>query len=184
MTTEKPFEHSRAKTAFSVGIGGYAAGWIGVCIFVQQAFGLDIPALLLFLVLTIPLIVAMRMRRRWPVLSGREYAYLLSLIILVLLGCVFVIQNWYVQGIDLQHAQDLKFDELMQNAKEDPQYLHVEFSITNHKGRYIISGSVASQTDLKHLQAMCKQYGFQRYLTDVVVLNASQSQADLPTGAK
>jgi hypothetical protein len=97
---------STAKKAFALGIAAYVVAWVGVFVFMFRVFGMG-GAIVLSLVLAYPLFVAVRMHLRWPTVRGREFAFLLLLLAIVIGGSGGVIWRCYDQCIDLQHAQDL-----------------------------------------------------------------------------
>ncbi len=165
-------ERSTEKKAFSLGIATYALAWAGVLVFLHRVFGMDVAAIILSLVLVVPLVVAVQMRRRWPEVRKHELAYLLILMAFVLGGSVYTIHYWADIGLHNKHTSYLRFQELTVNAQKDPAFNDVEFSASEFKvdwDIFQIRGTVASQADLERLKSLCDQYGFSSYAKDVVV---------------
>jgi len=167
-----------ARTAFSLGIVAYAVAWTGTLVFVHRVFGMDLPAIILSLVLVVPLVVGAHLRCRLRTVSGREFTYLLILAILVSCGGALVIRNWYDNGMDSQHAEDMRFDEFARLARSDPAFHNIDFSLTNYKGRYVIRGTVASQADLERFLVLCDRYGFRFYAKDVGAISGNQRKSE------
>jgi len=165
-----------ARTAFSLGIVAYTVAWIGALVFASRVFGIG-GAIGLSLILVIPFLVAVRMRRRWPAVRGREYAFLLVLLCFVFGGSAFTVWRWYDSCMDLQHARDVRFEELARVAHAEPAFRDVEFSFTSYKGRYVIRGTVASQADLERFLALCDRYDFRFYAKDVAAVSGNQRKS-------
>jgi len=173
MTAAKPTKTPTAKKAFSLGTAVYAVVWLCVFIFASQVFGMG-PAAGLSLVLAFPLLVAVRMLLRWSAARGRDFALLLVLLAFVFGGGVYTVWYWYDVGMDSEHASDVRFAELTRIAHEDPAFQNVEFSIADYKGRYVITGRVASRADFERFQTLCDQYEFQSFAKAVAVMNGNQ----------
>jgi hypothetical protein len=114
------------------------------------------------------------MRFNWNATRPREFAFLATLLIVVLAGGIFTASNWYAKCKHLGHATDVRFSELGKTVRQDPAFSHVEFHAPNsgYKDSYHIRGTVASETDLDRLKALSKQYGF----ADVIEVKVGDGQ--------
>jgi len=176
MTTATTSELSTARKAFSLGIAVYAVAWAGVFVFVYRVFGIDLPAILLSLILAVPLVVAVRMRCRWPALRGREFVFLLLLVIFASGGGVFVIQHLYDTCRDLMRTEDRRFDEFTRIAHADPAFRDINFLTVSSKRFRQIQGTVATQADLDRFQTLFHEYHFPFYLVEVSVRDGSKQE--------
>ncbi len=132
--------------------------WAGGFVFVFRVFGLG-SAMLLSLVLAFPLIVAVRMRRRWPAVRGAEFVLLSILSAVASGGGAFVVWDWFDKGMDQDHAAYLKYAKLGRRLSMDPAFRHVEAHLAGRRGIYWVSGEVASKADLDRLIALARQCG-------------------------
>src|SRR4029077_12402566 len=82
-------------------VGGFA--------FITQEFG-PRSAAVLSLLLALPLVAAVRLLRR-PVVRGRELLYLAVLFGVAAGGGAFVVRAWYADGLDRDHAEDVRWAE-------------------------------------------------------------------------
>ena len=171
-------ERSMAKNAFSLGIAVYALAWAGVLVFLHRVFGMDVAAIILSLVLIVPLVVAVRMRCRWPEVRKHEFVFLLLLLVIVGVGSCGAIWRLYADGMHHRHITDIRFDELTHIAHSDTAFRHVEFVTTIYKQRYQLRGTVASQADLEHLQSLCEQYGFHPGVKEIAVADVAKRASE------
>jgi len=168
-------ECSTAKNAFSLAIAAYAIAWIVVFVFLYRVFGIDTASIILLLIIAFPLFVALRMQHRWLRLRIRDFAFLSVLLVIIVSGSGGAIWRLYSDGIHNQHVADIRFGKLANAAHSNMAFRNVDFSITRFKGRYIIQGEVASQSDLEHLEALCDKYGFSFYAKDVLVSSSDNN---------
>jgi hypothetical protein len=169
MLTAKPTKRSRVKNAFTLGIAAYAVAWLVVLAVAWRVFGSS-SAVGLSLILLFPLVVAVRMRFRWSALKEREFAFFFVLLAVVLGAGIFTVWRWCDAGVHTEHASDRRFEELTRIAQEDPAFRDIKFSITDYKGRYVITGVVASRADLDRFQELCDQYDFRSFAKTVAVM--------------
>jgi hypothetical protein len=172
MIATKPTKRSTAKNAFTLGIAAYAVVWLVVLAVAWRVFGSS-PAVGLSLILLFPLVVAVRMRFRWSALKEREFAFLFMLLAVVLGAGVFTVWRWCDAGVHTEHASDMRFEELTRAAQADSAFRDIKFSITDYKGRYVITGTVASKADLDRFQELCDQYDFRSFAKSVVVMTSA-----------
>jgi hypothetical protein len=165
------------KKAFLFGIASYIIAWVGILVFGFRVFGIG-AAIGLSLFLIFPFVVAVRMYHRWPTVRRTEFALLLVLLFSVFGGSAFTVWRWYDSCMDLQHARDLRFDELAQEAHAVPAFRGVEFSSTNYKGRYVIRGTVATQADLERFLALCDRYDFRFYAKGVTAVSGNKRKSE------
>jgi hypothetical protein len=189
MTIEKALWDPETKKAFSAAIAAYGIIWTCVIVYLLHAFGLDrsVVWLSVILILIVPLIIALRMHRRWPKVRGREFTWLIVLLIFVLMGGAYVVGYWHDAGLDKEHARNVRFVELTRLVDKDPVFNNIEliyqpFKVGN--GYYCIKGSVPTQADLEHLQMLCDQYGFVQCVKDVAVINDVPSSDNSHEGIK
>src|SRR5271157_3121192 len=77
---------------FSAAIVAYLVVWAAGFVFVSRVFGLY-GALALALVPILPLVIAVRLRRRWPSVRVREFASLAALLVVASGSVVGVVRN-------------------------------------------------------------------------------------------
>src|SRR4051794_14030794 len=91
---------------------------VGVTV-VSQVFGIR-SAAVLSLLLAPALVVAVRLCRRWPAVHGRELVFLAVLFCVASGGIVFLVRGWYANGMDREHAEDVKWAEFEGLLRRDP----------------------------------------------------------------
>jgi hypothetical protein len=134
------------------------APFAAASVFVSRVFGLS-NALAVSLLLIPPLVIAVRLRRRWPAVRGRELAFLAILLCVSSAGTVFVVWDWYATGMDRYHAEDVKWTEFEQLIRRDAALRDVRVNLTRRKHIYWASGTVASEADLDRLKSLASQCG-------------------------
>jgi hypothetical protein len=177
MTAATSIKSSTVKKVFSLGIAVYAVVWLGVFIFASHVFGMG-SGIGLSLVLAFPFLVAVRMRLQWSKVRDREFVLLLVLLAFAFGGGVYTIWYWYDVGVDVEHASDVRFAELTRIAHADPAFRDIQFSITNYKGRYVVTGYVLSRADLDRFRALCEQYGHSGFAKGIAVVGGDQQRAN------
>jgi ABC-type uncharacterized transport system permease subunit len=105
MTTISTLTFRRTVT---IGTVVYFMALVAGFVFVTQIFG-AISAIKLSIIPILPIIVAVRVRRRWPSVRGREIAFFFALILIVTGSSIGVVWNWFYTGMDRLHAEDLEY---------------------------------------------------------------------------
>lgn len=139
----------------TLAIAVYLVAWGAGFVFVSREFGV-VSAIKLSLIPVLPLVVALRMRGRWPTVRGREFAFLLALVIIVSGAAVGVVWNWYDTGMDRFHAEDLEYAEFVRVLRKDPAFHNVKASVSP-KHLFWLRGTVASDADLARLRSLAVQ---------------------------
>jgi hypothetical protein len=170
MTGATPSEDLEARRALSLGIAAYLALWGFAFTLLSVVFGMA-NAVALSLVLSIPLGIALRLRFRQRPARQIEMGYLLLLLLLVFLGGAYVVSYWHDIGLDRIHSCELKFPEFTRAVRADPAFSDIHFAQIPSKGIYQISGTVASQADLKRLESLAERYGFLSDIFGVKVMD-------------
>ena len=127
-------------------IAAYLMAWGSGFIFVSREFGF-VSAGELSLLAGLPLLLAARMRVRWPVVRGREFAFLLVLVTIVSGAVIGVVRNRYDVGMDRYHAEDLEYAAFSRTLRKDPAFLGVQLRVSP-KHIFWIEGAVDSDADL------------------------------------
>jgi hypothetical protein len=135
-------------------------------VFVASDFGLRAASGLFLLFLLPPLVIAIRLRWRWPTVRGREVAYLAVLFCVAVGAMVFVVRGWYDTGMDQRHAEDVRWAEFGRLMRRDPAFRNVEITLTHRKHIYYVEGTVASQADLDRLKSLALSCGIKRERLD------------------
>jgi len=156
------------RRALSLGIVAYLILWTAAIVLVSRVFGLG-SAIGLSLILVLPLAVAVRMRRQWRAVQGRDFALLLLLLAVVLGGIAYVVWDWRGAGEDRQRVRDFQFAQLAGLVRKDPAFHDVEFSVTEDNERYQICGTVASPSDLERLESLGSRFGFLPSMQEIKV---------------
>jgi hypothetical protein len=143
---------------FSLAILAYLIAWAAGFAFVSRVFGLD-DAMFLSLIPVFPLIVAIRLRRRWPAVRGTELILLLLLLTIASGGGVFVVRDWFDKGMDHRHAEDVQWAEFGVILRKDPAFKNVEIKKSLRKNIYWVDGVVATEADLDRLQSLATRCG-------------------------
>lgn len=133
-------------------VGGFA--------FVSQGFGFS-SAATLSLLHALPLIVAVRLRRRWPGVRGRELAFLGVLFSVAAGGSAYVVRAWYADGLDRDHAEDVRWAEFERRFRRDPAFRDVQVHKSERKNVHWASGAVNSEADLARLQSLAAECGIE-----------------------
>ncbi len=99
---------------------------------VSRDFGF-ISAAVLSLLLALPLVVAARLRGRWPAVRGRELLFLAILFCVATGGGAFVVRAWYADALDRDHAEDMRWAEFERRLRRDPAFRHGEVHESKRK---------------------------------------------------
>lgn len=137
----------------------FAAGFV----FIFHEFGLS-AALTLSLILAPSLVVAVRLRRRWPAVRGRELAFFALSLAISCGGVAYVVRDWYEAGMDRYHAEDVRWAEFERRIGRDPAFRDVRINMTDRKNIYWASGTVASESELDRLKSLASRCGIERRL--------------------
>jgi hypothetical protein len=148
--------HFAAKL-FSLAILVYLLIWAAGFVFVSRVFGIG-NTTILFLIPALPFVVGLRMRRRWPAVRTREFAFLTLLLIVASGGVIGVVKNWYENGMDRYHADDVKWAEFGRALRKDTTFQDLAIHLTRKHG-YWVSGTVASEADLGRLNSLAIRCG-------------------------
>lgn len=133
-----------------------AAILIGGAVVVSREFGFVL-AVGLSLILALPLVVAVRLRRRSPSARPRELAFLVVLVCAAVGSSAFVTREWYASGFAERHLEDLQWSRFESAFRRDPAYRNL-VTEWNHKSRYYVEGEVATEADLERLCKLAKQH--------------------------
>jgi hypothetical protein len=134
-------------------------------IFVASAFGPG-SASILVLFLVPPLIVALRLRRRWLTVRGREIVYLVILCCTAVGAVIFVVRDWYDKGMDRSYAEDVQWTKFEHLLRRDQAFRNVTIKLTDRKHIYWVEGTVASEEDLDRLRSLACSCGIKRERLD------------------
>ena len=146
-----------ARRVFSLAIFAYLVVWVVVFVFLSRVFG-NGDAILLSLAFVPPLVIALRMLRRWPLVRRRELAYLSALVIFISGASVYVVRYWSEIGMDRGHEAYEEFVEFRRLLARDPAFRNVELSYyENLKCPYWMRGSVTSDADADRLRSIADQ---------------------------
>lgn len=129
---------------------------LGGFVLVLRAFGLP-DALRLSLLLTLPLVVAVRLGRRWPAEWTRDLAYLAILLCLVLAVVVLAIR-------DVAHREGVKWAKFEGLIRQDPAFRNVRIRVTDLKDIHWAEGTVTSEEDLARLRLLASRCGINQRL--------------------
>ncbi len=157
------FRFTVRRMMIAVAILACLALFVAGFVFVALVFGLP-EALALSLLLTPPLVVAVRLRRRWPAVRGRELAFLAILLCVASGGVVFVVWDWYATGMARYHGEDVKWTEFERLIRRDAAFRDVRINLTDRKHIYWAGGTVPSEADLDRLMSLASKCGIQRRL--------------------
>jgi hypothetical protein len=157
-------------------VAAYLLVWGAGFIFVSQEFGI-VSAIKLSLIPVLPLVVALRMCSRWPTVRGREFAFLLALVIIVSGAAVGVLWNWYDTGMDRFHAEDLEYAEFVRTLRKDPAFHNVK-PFVSPKHLFWLRGTVASDADLARLRSLADQGRFIRWNDELEVAGPNKRTQD------
>ncbi len=114
-------------------------GWLtGTFGFLQSLF--------LTFIFAIPAFIAWRITTSKRNVKKREYAYLGVLVSLAVAPTIFVVANWYSNGITRLARFDREYHAFRRHVSEMPEYESVEVSHTLRKGgRVYLHGTVENK---------------------------------------
>ena len=135
-------------------------------VLIASDFGLRAAAALLLLFLLPPLVVALRLRRRWPTVGKREVVYLAVLTCVAFGAIIFVVRDWYDKGIDHDHAVAVQWSRFERLIRRDPAFRDVQVKVTARKRIYYVEGTVASEADVDRLKSLALNCGIERVRLD------------------
>ena len=150
---------------FSLAIVLYLSVFGAVFIFVSHVFGPG-DAILLSLMPFFPLIIAIRMRRKWLTLKGRESVYLGILLIITFCAVPGLIWYWYDLGMDRLYAEHLERVKFMHLLHEDSAFQKLE--LVERKGCWL-EGAVRTPADLDRLRSFAATHYDSIYCGNVTV---------------
>jgi hypothetical protein len=188
MNDTKSNASQASRKLFSLVLLAYLTLSLAGFAFVWRVFGLA-AANCLSLIQVLPLIAGIRMRRRWQSLRQREFAYLVTLLVVAVGAVVGLVWAWYAAGLDRQHSSDMELAEFNRLLHKDPAFRDVELEVSPRRwvfsGAQMLSirGTVASQADLDRLKSLAAQYHIQwRDEVDKVEVNNGTRQSDKVSG--
>jgi hypothetical protein len=132
-------------------------------VFVSFVFGLP-SASALSLLLTPPLVIGVRLSRRWSAVTVRDLTFLTIVLSVALGGAAFVVWDWYATGMDRDHAEDVKWTEFERVIRRDSAFKDVRINLQDRKHFHWASGTVASEADLDRLVSLASQCGIEQRL--------------------
>lgn len=133
--------------------------------FVSQEFGYY-GAAVYSLILVPPLVVAIRLYRKWPSASVRELVFLAVTFFFAIGGAAFILNAWYADGLDRDHAEDVKWDQFEKRVRKDPRFQNVQIHKSERKNVYWVTGTVESQADLERLRSLAAECEIDRQRLD------------------
>lgn len=136
-------------------VGGFA--------FVSGEFGIP-GATVLSLLLAWPLVVAIRLHRRWPAVHGRELVFLVILLCASAGGGFRVVRAWYASGRDRHHAADVRWGAFERRLRGQPAFRNVQVEKSKRKNIHWAGGVVDSEEDLTRLKQLAAEYGIDQVL--------------------
>ena len=143
----------------TLGVGAIAALAVGAGFaWFSRDFGPS-NAAILSLFFVPPLLVAVRLRRRWPNVLRRELGFLAIVLCASLAAIGIVAQSWYASGMDRMHAEDVRWARFETLLRKDPKFRHVAINLLSRRQTYWASGTVASQADLDRLKSLATRCG-------------------------
>lgn len=131
--------------------------------FASHVFGLGAAAALSLLLIP-AVVVGVRLGRRWSAVRGRELVFLAILFCVGAGGIICVVRDWYANGMDQYHAEDVKWGKFEQLIRHDPTFPNVRINVTDRKQIYWVSGTVDSESELTRLRSLASQCGIERRL--------------------
>ena len=147
-----------AARLFSLAFLVYLIVWAAGFGFASREFGLG-AATVLSSIPALPLIVGLRMRRRWHSVQSKELVLLALLLVVAIGSSLVVVRNWYETGMDRYHSEDVKFVEFGRALRKDPAFQDIRICFTKTKHIYWVSGTVKSESDLSRLRFLAARYG-------------------------
>jgi hypothetical protein len=169
------------RRVFSLAVAAYVVLSSAALCFLFQTFGCDYKTIVLLLILAVPWIVALRMRRRWQATQGREFAFLAVLMLFVLGGSGYAVWYWFDNDFHRLYAEDVRFSKLTREVRADAAFRNVRLSATRFKvnvSLYSITGTVASQSDLDRLKLLAERYGFLSCMDEVKLVGTATPTTD------
>jgi hypothetical protein len=142
------------KGLFALAVITYLIVWIFEFIFEYNTFGGG-AAITSSVALVIPFVISLKMFIRWHSLRGREFIYLLILVILAFGTDGYLNWNGYDKGLDITHALDMEFIEFGQLLHKDPAFQNVILMQTS-KEKWL-EGTVKSNEDLFRLRKLAEE---------------------------
>jgi hypothetical protein len=133
--------------------------------FVASAFGVGAASVLLLFLIP-PLIVALRLPRRWLTVRRREVVYLAILCCAAFGAIFFVVRDWYDKGMDHSHAEDIQWAKFEQLLRRDQAFRNVVIKLTDRKHIYWVEGTVSSEEDLNRLRSLAFSCGIKQERLD------------------
>lgn len=112
-----------------------------------------------WLVLSIPLVIGLRLRFRWPSVRQRELILAVFLAVFAILSVRFLVNGWYHSGMDRRHADDVAYARMGRTLQKDPAFQDVAVHFTRGKHIYWVSGAVDSHRELDRLKAIAAEAG-------------------------
>jgi hypothetical protein len=144
---------SMPKLFFSLAIILYLIVFGAVYVFVSHVFGPG-AAILLSLIPFFPLIIAIRMRKKWLTLKGREFVYLVILLIITFCAVPGLILYWYDLGMDHFYAAHMEHVKIVNSLQNDPAFRNL--MLVERKGCWL-EGTVPTEADLERLKSILDQ---------------------------
>jgi hypothetical protein len=141
------------KNIFSLAIILYLIVFGALFVFVSHVFGPG-AAIFLSLIPLFPLIIAIRMRKKWLTLKGREFVYLGILLIITFCAVPGLIWYWYDLGMDHWYAKHLERVQFVHILHNDPAFLNLK--LIESKGG-LLDGTVPTDADLERLKSILSQ---------------------------
>ena len=148
------------RVALSAAVLASAVLLVGGFAFIYRDFGLR-GAAVLSIFPALPLVVAVGLRRRWPAVRGREFAFLAILFCVASGGSIFVVRAWYADDLDRDHAEDVRWAEFERRLRRDPAFRDVQIHKSERKNVHWASGAVDSEADLARLQSLAAECGIE-----------------------
>jgi hypothetical protein len=144
---------SMPKIIFSLAIIIYLIVFGALFVFVSHVFGLG-AAILLSLMPLFPLIIAIRMGKKWLTLKGREFVYLGILLIITFCAVPGLIWSWYDSGLDYMYAAHLERMKFVDLLHKDPAFRNLQ--LVEKRGCWL-EGTVPTEADLVRLKSILDQ---------------------------
>ena len=156
---------SMTRNFFSLAIIIYLILFEAVFVFVSHVFGFGC-AILLSLIPLFPLIIAIRMRKRWLILKGRDFIYLSILLIITFCAVPGLIWKWYDLGMDHFYAEHLERVKFVYLLHKDPSFRNL--ILVERKGCWL-EGTVSTEADLDRLKSLAATHNDSIYCGNVTV---------------
>jgi hypothetical protein len=144
---------SMPKTIFSLAIILYLIVFGAMYVFVSYVFGPG-AAVFLSLIPFFPLIIAIRMHKKWLTLKGRQFVYLGILLIITFCAVPGLVWYWYDLGMDHIYAVHLERVKFVDYLHDDPAFRNL--MLVERKGCWL-EGTVPTKADLVRLKSILDQ---------------------------